>query len=170
MERRKIKACGQCGGCGSQKLPCCRQSRCGSCCRGNREITLTDDERDFLQLLETLPFLPLARFIKRSNNPDEPDVEALAPVFLYSPDDPADTVRKTGAILRSLEAKRLITLDYDQPLVNGDYSVFESSGIYKEFVGETQGGAQSPVMERGSIALTALGQEVLDCLSFTASY
>jgi len=165
MERRANNACGQCGGCCGRKQPPCRQGCCGSCGRGNREITLTEGERDFLYLLETLPFLPLARFIKRSTNPDQPDVEALAPVFLYSPDDPPDAVRKTGAILRSLEAKRLITLDYDKPLVNGDYSMYESSGIYQVFVREAANGAQLPVMERGSIALTALGQEALDSLS-----
>jgi hypothetical protein len=152
MKQKSDNTCRRCGSCGGQADPICGKDccgSCGSCGHKTREITLTERERDFLLLLGQLPFLPLARFGE------------LSPVYLESADEDIDTVLKTGLILRALDAKRLISLDYDKPLINGDYSVFERSEAYRTLCNE----ADHFTPKYGSIALTSLGQEALDSLS-----
>ncbi len=172
MNNKIQSRCGNCTGCSGQPKEG-RQCGQGGCCASggcrNREITITEREKDFLMLLAQIPFLPVARFVKKSTASEQPESEALAPVYLNSINDSIETVEETGLVLRVLEDKRLITLDYDKPLQNGDYSVFEESTLYKDFCSSmekscTQDGYDLPVLECGSIALTSLGQEVLDTI------
>ena len=163
-------ACSGCSSCGKQQnaaQACPRPGCCGS--HGScphREIVITEGERDFLLLLGQSPFLPLARLVRKQAPGDGATLVLQAPVYLDTPDDTPETVRETGTILLSLEAKRLITLDYDKPLQNGDYSMFSESRFYDDYfvqhpAPESTG---SPVFEYGSIALTTLGQAALDSL------
>lgn len=158
------------GGCGDQNKSCGENGGCGGGCQ-DRVIYITEEERAFLMKLSELPFLPLTRFIMKSTTADHTESVALAPVYLSDKRDSMDAVKKTGDILRSLEDKYLITLDYDLPLQNGDYSVYEESELYHLFCSTVQeGGKQAgflfdqPVLERGSIALTTLGQDAIDSL------
>ena len=107
------------GGCGN----CC--GSCGLC----GELVLAPGELDMLKKLSQIPFLPVAR-----------EAYIDTPVYLgddlYSKED-------ASLILRCLEKRSLITIDYDKPLKGFAY------GNY-------------PL--RGSIALTAKGQEVIETL------
>lgn len=161
---------GRDGECGNQDKNCGQDGGCSSGCQ-DRVIYITEAEKEFLMKLAQVPFLPLTRFIMRSTTSDGAESVALAPVFLSDKRDTMDTVKKTGAILHSLEDKYMITLDYDMPLQNGDYSLYEESELYQLFCSTVrEGGNQAgflfdqPVLERGSIALTTLGQDAIDSL------
>lgn len=164
--------CGHgCGGCGDDN-----ESQCGDGCGcsggcSDNVIYISEAERDFLMKLAQLPFLPLARFIMKSSNSDHMESVALAPVYLNTKTDSMETVKATGAVLLGLEEKYLVTLDYETPLQNGDYSMYEESGVYQFFCSTVQDGAKQPgfmfdqpVLERGSLALTALGQYAVESL------
>lgn len=85
-----------------------------------------------LRTLGQIPFLPVAR-----------RADDMTPVYL---EDSAYTREEYSLILRLLEQKGLISLDYDKPISGADMSAY----------------AQYPV--RGSMALTAKGQAVLEIL------
>lgn len=160
------KNCQGCSGCNSQRQAahnCGKDGSCGGCGCQNREIAITEREKDFLLLLAQLPFLPLAQFFSKSIDSEQANAMTLASVYLETADDSLDTILETGALLRDLEGKRLITLDYDKPLQNYDYTIFEESKAFKDFC-QKQAVSGQPIVERGSIALTALGQEVLDSM------
>jgi hypothetical protein len=61
-------------------------------------------------------------------------------------EDQTRSAEEYGLIVSCLFQKRLIRLDYDLPLVNFDY------------------GAYAPYPHKGSMALTHLGQRVLELL------
>jgi hypothetical protein len=111
-------------------------------------------------LLAQIPFLPLARFYVNGSE----DRTDSGPVYLDEKDDTADKVRESAAALMSLSDKYLITLDYDKPLQNYDYAAFEKSAAYEDFR-STQNTASQPLVEHGSIALTTLGQDVLESMT-----
>ena len=108
---------------------------CGSCevcgkCAGS--IVLNEGELNMLEKLRQIPFLPVAR-----------SASSLDPIYL---EDTDCSVEEYTMILRSLDKKGLISIDFDQPL----------KGAY--------GKAYAPYLIRGSFALTAKGQAVLDIL------
>ncbi|MBO5891652.1 MAG: hypothetical protein J6Q30_02935 [Oscillospiraceae bacterium] len=109
-------SCGSCGHCG----------KCGSC------LTLNEAELHLLQKLGEIPFLPVAR---RADSAD--------PIYLEDQNYP---VAEYSLILQSLEAKGLITLDYDIPI--------------KDL--QSQSYSSYPIV--GSFALSARGQHVLELL------
>ena len=65
------------------------------------------------------------------------------PVYLA---DDGSSVEKTSEIITALAQKQLLQIDYDMPLLNYDY------------------GAYQDLAAHGSMALTALGQQVIDDL------
>ena len=85
-------------------------SSCGGCAR---ELTLSEQEMNFLLKFAQIPFLPVAR-----------KMGDLEPVYLEA-DAPADA----SLILQCLEKKGLISLDYDKPLKGFDDSAYESYPI-----------------------------------------
>lgn len=162
------------GGCGGQNSQCGKTGGCSGenrCCgRQNRVIYITDDEKAFLMKLSEIPFLPLVRFLMRSTKSEDMSV-ALAPVYLNDKDESMDTVKENGEVLTSLEDKYMITLDYDLPLQNGNYSMYEESALYRDFCRTVREGVSQdgliydiPVLQRGSMALTSLGQDAVDTL------
>lgn len=114
--------------------PCqgCAQdcAACSGCPAG--VLYLTPQELEMLRRFGQTPFLPVARAAG-----DE------TPVYL---EETARTPEEYGLILRHLEAKGLISLDYDLPLSNFDYAPYAAWPL------------------NGSMALTAAGQDALDSL------
>ena len=113
-------------------------SKCGSCC-GNcggcgGAMELAAGEIRMLLRLGQIPFLPVARKM-------EDDI----PVFL---EDSDETVEDYSLILRCLEKRGLISIDYDLPLAGFDDSAYAAYPI------------------RGSFALTARGQQVVELLEY----
>ena len=110
-------------------------SNCSGCGGSNgcaASLYLTEEELSLLNRLAQIPFLPVARA-----------VDGEIPVYLeedtYSPET-------YSAILRHLEAKGLIDLDYCQPLKGFSYADYRDYPVH------------------GSFALTARGQSVLESL------
>ena len=163
-----------CGCCGHdhEHDACCFQltGHCGGC--GPTELTLTRNQAGFLHLFAHYPFLPLVRFLYHASREDDLESIGLSAVYLERGDETLDQVKTTAAMLEALEEKQLITLDYDIPLSNYEYTLYENSlvfGLFKDAVAE---GAKRPGflfdtadLETGSMALTELGQQVLEKLS-----
>ena len=105
---------------------------CASCggCAGVLE--LTEGEILMLQTLGQFAFLPIAR-----------KADDMVPVYL---EEDRYTPEEYSLILQVLEQKRLVSLDYDKPLLG-----FQDSRY-----------AVYPV--KGSVALTERGQKVLSTL------
>lgn len=154
----------KCGGC---RKNCTEPVKgCGKCCRGSCtgvEISLTDSEIEFMTLLSQIPFLPLARIIIKCSDRDDREI---APVYISCENETSESVLKAGQVLLSLRNRGLITLDYDKPLVNGDYSIYKNPVLLKKICETAAADSSSfiPEIEFGSIALTSLGIDVLDSL------
>ena len=121
-----MASCGSCGGC---------TGGCGGCTGCARELTLTEKEISFLRYMAQIPFLPVARALGEDT-----------PVY----EDGGDS-DENAMLLRGLEKKDLISLDYDLPLKNYAERWYVSRPI------------------RGSMALTARGQQVLELLEYQGS-
>ena len=113
-------------GCGN----CC--GSCGSCAASGGCMELTAGEIEMLQTLSQIPFLPVARKLGDDT-----------PVYL---EDKEKTQEEYSLILRCLEKRGLISIDYDKPLKHFDGAAYEAYPI------------------RGSFALTLRGQQVLELL------
>ncbi len=120
-----------------------------------------------MQLAQT-PFLPLARFLLKSSKSEHLESVALAPVYINNKYDNMESVKSRSAILKNLASQGLITLDYNEPLVNGNYQDYLESELYIYFIQTVEQGKGKdgflfdiPDIELGSIALTALGQAAI---------
>lgn len=105
---------------------------CGSCSGCAKELLLSQKEIDMLKTLGQIPFLPVAR-----------RVDDMTPVYL---EEENCSREEYSLILQCLEAKNLISLDYDSPLAGADMSAYTGYPVH------------------GSMALTARGQTVLELL------
>ncbi|MFI3250361.1 MAG: hypothetical protein R3Y07_05305 [Eubacteriales bacterium] len=159
-------SCG-CGGCSVGDTP-----RTGA--EGNmREIFLTEGQAEFLTKMAQFAYLPLAQFSLISSQSDHLVSTALAPVYLESATQTLDEIKLVGGTLLELEELELLTLDYDTPLPNADYTLYEDSDAFallKATVDESVHGGDALFdgcrIDVGSIALTPLGQAVIDQLEF----
>ena len=120
-----MSGCGNCSGsCGG----------CSGCTGCGGTMELSRGEIDMLLTLGQIPFLPVAR--KMGDD---------TPIYLeddgYSPEE-------YSLILRCLEKRGLISIDYAQPLKGFDDKAYAAYPI------------------RGSFALTARGQRVLELLEW----
>lgn len=104
-------------------------SSCSSCSGCSGSLSLTEGELHILGTLSQIPFLPIYR-----------KIDDASPIYL---EDDRLTTEEYSLVLQHLEVKRLISLDFDQPLKNA---------------------APGPYPIQGSMALTARGQFILDLL------
>ena len=86
---------------------------CGACSGCARELVLTKQEIDFLNILGQYAFLPVAR-----------TMGDLTPVYLEDGDR-----EEMSLLLQCLEKKGLISLDYDKPLRQFDESAYAAYPI-----------------------------------------
>ena len=114
----------------------CKQDRCGACCGGSCGGCggALVLTQPELDLLRRLAQIPFLPVARRA--------DGETPVYL---EGGADAAAFSSAIL-GLHQKQLIELDYDIPLVNFDYRAY------------------APYQCRGSMALTARGQTVVELL------
>lgn len=153
---------------GSHEHQCC--GKCHGHC-GCSTLTLTPREQAFIRCLKQIPFLPIAQFLLRSTKSEHLESIALAPVYILDPEDTLAHIKETGSVLKGLEEKGLITLDYDIPLQNYDYQSYHCSAAYCSFQQTVDEAKTRPnflynigVMELGSMALTQRGYEISDQL------
>lgn len=159
-EHEHSHSCG--GGC------CC--SNGGGCCGSKQEpIQLTAEQKEFLAELASNGSLPVARFIAENSENDDISIVMLAPVHLLTAADSMATVKSTGAFLNDLEDAGLLSLDYGEALEAYPYLEYEQSVLFayfRETVREASEKlseflADTPVLERGSMSITALGEKSL---------
>ena len=117
------------GDCNHCSGSCEKCSGCGGC---GGALELTEGEVAVLERLSQIPFLPAAR------KPDE-----MTPFYL---EDELYSKDQYSAILLHLEKKRLISIDYDQPLKSYTQEWYLSLPV------------------RGSFGLTQRGQQVVELL------
>ena len=120
---------------------------------------LTEAQEAFLHELAHHHFLPVARFLVESTAEDDFSSVALAPVYLRGPEETMEWVKETGAMLRELEERGYLTLDYDYPLEGYPYTEYRESALYAYFCKTIEEGrgrpgflGDTPVLELGSIA------------------
>lgn len=142
-----------CGGCSGQK-------NCGGCGGCSAETPLTNEERVLLLELAQTPFLPLAQFTRRESyfaplEPLEP-----SPVYLRSGEEDTAEIELISLALRRLASRGYVTLDYDIPLSGYDYVLYQTSALCRRLKALHPGYTILP--KRGSMALTAAGQDAAD--------
>ena len=128
----------------------------------------------FLLCLAQIPFLPLTRFILDSSQSEHVRTVALSPVYLVDENERIEGIKETGKLLLDMEEKGLISLDYDQPLQGYDYADHQNSAAYLHLQRSVEEGRQRAgflfdhaELEKGSIALTALGRRAVEQLTTT---
>ena len=92
---------------------------CGSCGGCAKELVLTKQELDMLEMLGQFFFLPVAR-----------RADAMTPVYL---EDTRYSREEYSLILQCLEKKALISIDYDAPLVGADMSAYKGLPVHGSF-------------------------------------
>ncbi len=118
---------------------CGQTGGCGSCCGSCGSCGGCKPSND---LYLTEPELALLqKFAEQPFWPVARRADNLDPVFLD-----CDSPENAKNALQALEQKRVIRIDYDLPLTNFDYTAYQ---VYPH---------------KGSMALTALGIEVLELL------
>ncbi len=164
------------GGCGSHKPghKCCGKHKhhhadenhahdgcCGSHNHGDsKSDELTEDEQQLLSAVEKFGCIPVVRFVMKSSKSSHFESTALSAVYIMSAEDDMQDVKSRAKLFTSLEDKGLLSIDYDAPVSNYDYSEFTNSNIYKDFVTmmKESAGNEDFVfdiadMDKGSVAL-----------------
>lgn len=139
----------------------------GECIHSLESLTINSKEKTFLIELVKCNYLPVSRFIMSSSIEEDARMVSLAPVYISSIDDSMETVKEIRAILSELEKKGLISLDYDIPLEDYDYTQYTESALFSYFQETLNEGKRNPSflfdtaeIELGSIALTEFGAKV----------
>lgn len=130
-------------------------------------VQVSGNELAILKTVEAVGCLPVARFVATKSDEEEVLIDCLSPVYLYDAADTMEDVKAIGAVLRGLEEKGLMSLDYDMPIVDFDYSMYTGSDLYAYFVdtiAEAKGRdgflCDTAQIELGSMAVTELGEQV----------
>ena len=130
-------------------------------------IEVNGNELAILKTIEAVGCLPVARFVGTNSAEEEVFIDFLSPVYLYDEHDTMEDVKAIGTVLKGLEEKDLLSLDYDMPINGFDYSMYTESDLYAYFV-DTIAEAKdregflcdTAQIELGSMAVTDLGQQV----------
>ena len=110
----------------------CKCTHCVSECEAliNMDIELSEDEKKAIDCFTIIPFIPVSKD------------ETGQPYYLS---DGSWEILENSVVLKSLEKKGMIKIDYDIPISNFDYEKYG-------------------VATKGSAALTALGQDYSDII------
>jgi hypothetical protein len=150
---------------------CCNHSHTsnldGDSAHSLESLKINSEEIAFLKDLVQCIYLPVSRFIMSSSIEKEARIVSLAPVFIIGIDDSMETVKEIKKVLSELEKKGLISLDYDIPLEDYDYTQYTKSALFGYFKETVNEGKKNPSflfdtaeIELGSIALTEFGEKV----------
>ncbi|MBE6982478.1 MAG: hypothetical protein E7437_09200 [Ruminococcaceae bacterium] len=105
----------------------------GKCCHcGNPCLELTEGEIAFLDKLAQFAYLPVAR-----------RADDMTPIYL---EDSDYTMEEYSLILQSLEARGLVSLDYEAPIKGADMTAYRGYPVH------------------GCVSLTQRGQTAADLL------
>ena len=111
---------------------------CSSCSGCARELTLTQQEIDFLNTLAQIPFLPVARKMGEDT-----------PVYL---EEGLDRAEEFSLILQCLEKKGLVSLDYDKALPHADLAAYAAYPVKGSMALTARGQTVVEMLEISGIA------------------
>ena len=155
-------SCGGSCGCSSHAV-----EKKADCCHSHEPLILSPQEEVFMQELAQWGYLPVSRYILSSSKEKEVRFEMLAPVYINDLNDDRETGKKNGTVLKGLAEKGQITLDYDQPLSDYDYTKYKEAALFTYFKDTVEEGKSRPnflgdtaEIELGSIALTEAGKRI----------
>ncbi|MGN1014456.1 MAG: hypothetical protein ACI4PM_03750 [Butyricicoccus sp.] len=154
----KAMHCSSCAGC---------SSGCGSSCSGCSGCTsgaLDHYERALLLELAQTPFLPVVQFQRREFYFSTPEPLEPSPVYLHDGTEDTPEVELTSLALRKLASRGYLSLDASLPLSGCDYVLYQTSALRQRLAALHPG--YTIVVKRGSMALTAAGQDAIDDLEF----
>lgn len=150
-------------GCGCHSDSSALEGECGHL----HEIPTINEEEISVLLDLAKCSKPVCRFVMSSSTEKEARFVSLAPVYIDASDDSMETVKAIGAVLSELEKKRLISLDYDTPLQDYDYTKYTNSVLFAYFTETVNEGKKQPrflcdtaEIELGSIVITELGEKI----------
>lgn len=92
---------------------------CGSCSGCAKELVLTEQELELIDMLAQFSFLPVAR-----------KAADMTPIYL---EDTRYSREQYSLILQCLEKKSLISIDYDKPLAGADMSAYKGYPVHGSF-------------------------------------
>ena len=147
--------CSSCSGC---------SSGCGKSCSGCSSGALNDHEQALLLELAQTPFLPIVQFLRRESYFSAPEPLEPSPVYLHDGSEDTSEVELTSLALRKLASRGYLSLDADVPLSGCDYVLYQTSALRQRLAALHPG--YTIIVKRGSMALTAAGQEAVDDLDF----
>jgi hypothetical protein len=113
-----------------------------------------------LNLFRQTPFLPLCRFVMLGSGGKSGGRLTWAPLYLENKEDSLRKIRENAAALTFLAQGGIISLDYDIPLPECDYSLWEESAAFVHFKSLLYKKEKNPrllfdtvIIEKGSAAL-----------------
>ena len=170
MEHNHSRCCGHDH---TEHKHCCDTEHKCCCGHQNMEIPkLSDEENVFLTQLAKTPFLPIVSFVARSSKSSHLENIMLSPVYIEDEKDSLEIIKIRSVILDNLEEKGVISIDYDIMIENTNhdiYSIYKNSDAYNYFSETINESKNNPNfvfdiadLEYGSIALTGIGQMLLD--------
>ena len=128
-------------------------------------LTIGEHELAILKELPEYNFLPISRFVMCSSRTEEVRFIALAPVYIFDQTDSMETVKAFVERLKTMQEKKLISLDYDVILQGYDYEQHRKSDLFRYFERTVQEGAGQEgflcdiaELECGSAAMTPFGR------------
>ena len=143
------------------------EHKCHGCC--HEKIELTNEEKEFLLMLAKTPFLPIVSFVAKSSKSTDLENIMLSPVYIENSDDSLEIIKERANILNNLEEKGAISVDCDIKINNANYDIYKDSKAYSyfsEMISESKNNSafifDIPCMELGSIALSGIGQILID--------
>lgn len=167
-KNQHCQGCG-CGGHGHSEH---KNGEKGCCGKDQEPINLSREELEILLELKEYCYLPIAEFVMCSSVNDHVRFTALAPVYIEKIEDDMEKVKNINTILRELEKKKLISLDYDIPLKGFDYTIYTKSEVYQYFIESINEGKEkteficdTAEIEFGSVALTDLGKRAVNSIT-----
>lgn len=144
----------------SIKKPC----GCGGKCKpkqNEKETTLTDLELEFINTLLERTSIPVVKFTITSKVQGEEEEISQGPVYIKEYADDADIIEKRGNALISLANKGMVTIAYEEILQNGNYEIYKTSELFKNFVQNSQTSNFEPGIKKGIVSITEKGIEAL---------
>ncbi len=131
---------------------------------------LNDKEQIFLSYLVAHQYLPVVQFVMLSSENPVFRKVSLSPAYIEDVSDSFEKIQMMGTMLDKLESDGFITLDFDIPLQNCDYTEYYNSDIfafYKNMISEISSNqvafmGDTATIEKGSMAATAACTELFD--------
>lgn len=128
-------------------------------------MNLSKDEKEVLLAIQNNKRFPIVRFELHSTKEKKLVSTALNNVWITDAQDSMETVKARGAVLQSLQEKKLIIINYSlKAWVAADFKIYYASKLYEMLCHMVMEGQKNPkflfdmpYMKRGMVTLTKSG-------------